>query len=222
MAQAAAKLDVRLKRAYYPPSPEDGVRVLVDRLWPRGVRKADAAIDRWAKEVAPSTELRRWFGHNPSRWEEFRRRYRAEMSLHEDAALFFADPACAAACARSAATDAGHGRIEERSCRVAEASWLAERHPGWKGLRSLAAVTAKRTDKKNRRRKYRDPLLHHFPRTRPQRHPRRRTGALGHREQSALDDGCDFRRRPLPNPKRRLPSELRHHPPRRVQYAQSR
>jgi len=71
-----------------------------------------------------------------------------QTSLHEDAALFFADPACAAACARSAATDAGHGRIEERSCRVAEASWLAERHPGWKGLRSLAAVTAKRTDKK--------------------------------------------------------------------------
>jgi predicted transposase YbfD/YdcC len=71
-----------------------------------------------------------------------------QMSLHEDAALFFADPACAAACARCAATDAGHGRIEERTCRVAEASWLAERHPGWKGLRSLAAVTAKRTDKK--------------------------------------------------------------------------
>jgi uncharacterized protein YeaO (DUF488 family) len=80
MAQAAAMLDVRLKRAYLPPSPEDGVRVLVDRLWPRGVRKADAAIDRWAKEVAPSTELRLWFGHDPSRWEEFRRRYRAELS----------------------------------------------------------------------------------------------------------------------------------------------
>src|SRR5580704_4886819 len=80
MAHAAAKLDVRLKRAYSPPSPEDGVRVLVDRLWPRGVRKADAAIDRWAKEVAPSTKLRRWFGHDPSRWEEFRRRYKAELS----------------------------------------------------------------------------------------------------------------------------------------------
>jgi uncharacterized protein YeaO (DUF488 family) len=74
------KLDVRLKRAYLPPSPEDGVRVLVDRLWPRGVRKADAAIDRWLKELAPSTELRRWFGHQPSRWEEFRRRYGAELS----------------------------------------------------------------------------------------------------------------------------------------------
>lgn len=73
-------LDVRLKRAYLPPSPDDGVRVLVDRLWPRGLRKSDAAIDRWLKQVAPSTELRRWFGHDPSRWEEFGRRYRAELS----------------------------------------------------------------------------------------------------------------------------------------------
>lgn len=71
-----------------------------------------------------------------------------QASLHQDAALFFADPACAAACARSADTDAGHGRIEERSCRAAEASWLAGRHPDWKGLRSLAAVTARRVDKK--------------------------------------------------------------------------
>src|SRR5258708_16065518 len=86
MAQAAAKLDVRLKRAYLPPSSEDGVRVLVDRLWPRGVRKLDAAIDRWLRELAPSTELRRWFGHDPSRWEEFRRRYRAELS--RNTALF--------------------------------------------------------------------------------------------------------------------------------------
>lgn len=82
MVQRAAKLDVRLKRAYLPPSPDDGVRVLVDRLWPRGLRKSDAAIDRWLKEVAPSTELRRWFGHDPGRWEEFRRRYRAELSAH--------------------------------------------------------------------------------------------------------------------------------------------
>jgi predicted transposase YbfD/YdcC len=71
-----------------------------------------------------------------------------QPSLHEDAALFFADPACAATCARSAETDVGHGRIEERSCRAAEAGWLAARHPGWKGLRSLAAVTARRVDKK--------------------------------------------------------------------------
>ena len=80
MAQKAAKLDIQIKRAYLPPSTEDGVRVLVDRLWPRGLRKSEAAIDRWLKEVAPSTELRRWFGHDPGRWQEFRRRYQAELS----------------------------------------------------------------------------------------------------------------------------------------------
>jgi uncharacterized protein YeaO (DUF488 family) len=75
---------VRLKRAYLPPSPEDGVRVLVDRLWPRGLRKSDAAIDRWLKDIAPSTELRRWFGHDPNRWEEFCRKYRAELAGRAD------------------------------------------------------------------------------------------------------------------------------------------
>ncbi len=74
-----------------------------------------------------------------------------QTSLHEDAALFFADAVCVTDCAVSAETDAGHGRIEERSCRVAEARWLAERHPDWKGLRSLAAVTARRIDKKTGR-----------------------------------------------------------------------
>jgi predicted transposase YbfD/YdcC len=74
-----------------------------------------------------------------------------QTSLHEDAALFFADPVCAADCAASAETDAGHGRIEERSCRAAEASWLAKRHPDWEGLRSIAAVTARRIDKKSGR-----------------------------------------------------------------------
>ena len=73
-----------MKRAYEPPSPEDGARVLVDRLWPRGLRKAEAAIDCWLKEIAPSSELRRWFGHDPSRWEEFRRRYRAELSARPE------------------------------------------------------------------------------------------------------------------------------------------
>src|SRR5271166_4000967 len=71
-----------------------------------------------------------------------------QTSLHEDAALFFADPVCAADCAASANTDAGHGRIEERECRAAAANWLAERHPDWKGLRSPRAVTARRIDKK--------------------------------------------------------------------------
>ena len=72
--------NVRLKRAYEEPSSEDGTRVLVDRLWPRGVRKTSAAIDRWIKDVAPSTELRKWFGHDPIRWDEFRRRYQAELA----------------------------------------------------------------------------------------------------------------------------------------------
>ena len=71
---------VRLGRVYDDPSPEDGRRVLVDRIWPRGLAKARAGIDEWAKGVAPSTELRRWYGHDPARFEEFRRRYRAELA----------------------------------------------------------------------------------------------------------------------------------------------
>jgi len=80
MARTITKSDIHLKRAYEAPSPADDVRVLVDRLWPRGVSKERAAIDRWMKEVAPSTELRRWFGHDPKRWNGFRRRYRTELS----------------------------------------------------------------------------------------------------------------------------------------------
>jgi uncharacterized protein YeaO (DUF488 family) len=70
---------IRLKRAYEPPAAGDGMRILVDRLWPRGVKKSAAAIDTWMKDVAPSTGLRQWFGHEPDRWEEFRRRYLAEL-----------------------------------------------------------------------------------------------------------------------------------------------
>jgi len=70
---------ISLKRAYETPSPADGRRVLVERLWPRGLSKEKAAVDVWFKEVAPSTELRRWFGHDPAKWEEFRRRYREEL-----------------------------------------------------------------------------------------------------------------------------------------------
>jgi len=70
---------LRLKRAYEPAEPGDGTRILVDRLWPRGVSKAKAALDDWIKEIAPSTELRKWFGHDPARWAEFQRRYRAEL-----------------------------------------------------------------------------------------------------------------------------------------------
>ncbi|MGH8258357.1 MAG: DUF488 domain-containing protein [Steroidobacteraceae bacterium] len=79
-----AVLRVSIKRAYEPPSSRDGTRVLVDRLWPRGLKKADAALSQWMKEIAPSAELRKWFGHDPERWGEFRRRYGAELSGKRD------------------------------------------------------------------------------------------------------------------------------------------
>ena len=72
-------MDIRLKRAYDPASPSDGWRILVDRLWPRGVSKQRAKLDEWEKELAPSTELRQWFGHEPDRFAEFRRRYVGEL-----------------------------------------------------------------------------------------------------------------------------------------------
>ncbi|WP_442755495.1 DUF488 domain-containing protein [Methylocystis sp. JAN1] len=70
---------ILLKRAYDAAEPGDGARILVDRLWPRGLSKDEAAIDHWAKEAAPSNELRRWFSHDPARWEEFQSRYREEL-----------------------------------------------------------------------------------------------------------------------------------------------
>jgi uncharacterized protein YeaO (DUF488 family) len=70
---------IRVKRVYEPKEPGDGSRILVERLWPRGVRKDSLELDGWLKDVAPSTELRRWFGHDPARWEEFRKRYADEL-----------------------------------------------------------------------------------------------------------------------------------------------
>jgi uncharacterized protein YeaO (DUF488 family) len=75
---------VRLKRAYDRPNADDGRRILVDRLWPRGLTKNAAAIDEWARELAPSTGLRKWFGHDPDRWEAFRRRYAREIREHAE------------------------------------------------------------------------------------------------------------------------------------------
>ncbi len=74
---------IRIKRAYEPADPADGHRVLVDRVWPRGLTRDDLAIERWARDLAPSDDLRRWFGHDPARWEEFRRRYRIELAAPE-------------------------------------------------------------------------------------------------------------------------------------------
>lgn len=84
MAGRIAAANVRLKRAYEPPSEDDGRRILVDRLWPRGVSKAEAALAEWVKELSPSTGLRKWFGHDPERWETFRRRYAAEIREHAE------------------------------------------------------------------------------------------------------------------------------------------
>ena len=84
MSAGIAADNVRLKRAYQPAGPDDGHRVLVDRLWPRGVKKADAGVDLWMKELAPSTQLRKWFGHDATRWPEFRRRYKLEIREHSD------------------------------------------------------------------------------------------------------------------------------------------
>ena len=83
---SASVARVRVGRIYDPPGPDDGVRVLVDRLWPRGLKKADAAIDHWCRDVAPSTDLRKWYGHDPDRFEEFAARYRAELDAPERAA----------------------------------------------------------------------------------------------------------------------------------------
>jgi uncharacterized protein YeaO (DUF488 family) len=76
---------IRLRRAYDPPGPADGRRILVDRLWPRGLSRQAARVDLWLRDVAPSADLRRWFGHDPARWSEFRRRYRAELAANPTA-----------------------------------------------------------------------------------------------------------------------------------------
>lgn len=77
-------MDVQVRRAYDPPGPGDGYRVLVDRVWPRGVSKDKLELDEWRKEIAPSTRLRKWFGHDPERWNEFQERYFAELEEMQD------------------------------------------------------------------------------------------------------------------------------------------
>ena len=78
------KMSFKIKRAYEVPARDDGVRILVDRIWLRGVSKAAARIDQWRKELAPSTALRKWFGHDPARWAEFKRRYFAELETQRE------------------------------------------------------------------------------------------------------------------------------------------
>ncbi|MGH2721791.1 MAG: DUF488 domain-containing protein [Actinomycetota bacterium] len=85
MTERRVQDTIRVKRTYDPPAAEDGRRVLVERLWPRGMRKDAVGADAWMKEVAPSTELRQWFGHRADRWDEFRRRYAAELDANPEA-----------------------------------------------------------------------------------------------------------------------------------------
>ncbi len=84
---------IGVKRVYLAPEPADGFRVLVDRLWPRGLAKSKAAIDLWARDLAPSTELRGWFGHDPDRWMEFQKRYRDELKNRTEALAAFRETA---------------------------------------------------------------------------------------------------------------------------------
>jgi uncharacterized protein YeaO (DUF488 family) len=82
--RAAAKGSIAIKRVYEPLSSEDGLRILIDRLWPRGLSKAKLKLDAWPRAISPSTELRKWYGHEPSRFAQFRRRYRAELAGEKD------------------------------------------------------------------------------------------------------------------------------------------
>ncbi len=77
-------MSIQIKRVYAQPDRDDGERILIDRLWPRGLSKEAAAVDNWLKDCAPSDELRKWFGHDPAKWDEFKRKYFAELAEHED------------------------------------------------------------------------------------------------------------------------------------------
>ena len=115
---------IRIKRIYDPPAPDDGFRVLVDRLWPRGMRKDEAQIDLWLKEVAPSTALRRWYDHDSAKWDEFRRRYRAELQHQPEALALLRDKA-----GRGTLTLLYAARESERNNAVALESILSGREP---------------------------------------------------------------------------------------------
>lgn len=84
MSENIPTLNVKLKRVYDVPAANDGTRILVDRIWPRGVTKKNASLSLWMKEIAPSTELRKWFNHDPARWNEFRRRYAQEVKHNRE------------------------------------------------------------------------------------------------------------------------------------------
>jgi len=116
---------IHVKRAYDPPAPDDGARYLVDRIWPRGLRKDGLRLDGWLRDVAPSDALRRWFGHDPAKWDEFRRRYAAELDRRPEAW----QPLLEAA-RRGTVTLLFGARDERHNNAVALADYLAEKLRG--------------------------------------------------------------------------------------------
>jgi uncharacterized protein YeaO (DUF488 family) len=129
---------LRLKRVYEEPSPADGQRVLVERLWPRGLTKARARVDLWLKDVAPSPELRKWFGHDPAKWDEFRRRYWRELHAQREAVDLLRREA-----KKGAVTLVYAARDEERNGAVALKAFI-ERGVGEREGRPRSAKGSKR------------------------------------------------------------------------------
>ena len=127
---------LKVKRVYDPPSQSDGRRILVDRLWPRGLSKDKAAIDLWMKDLAPSTVLRKWFGHDPEKWPEFQRRYREELQAHDDLVNEIA-----VAASRSRVTLLFGARDEEHNDAVALASVVRARMQGGGGAKRAGGGT---------------------------------------------------------------------------------
>ena len=115
------KLNIALKRAYDAPAPTDGHRILVERLWPRGLTKEAAAVDHWAKDVSPSPALRKWYAHDPAKWPEFQRRYKAELEANSAAVNILR-----ALCAEGAATFIFAAKDEERNSALVLRAWLIE------------------------------------------------------------------------------------------------
>ncbi len=116
-------MKIRLKRVYEEPAASDGFRILVERLWPRGLTKEAAVIDQWMKEVSPSPGLRQWYGHDPEKWPEFQRRYRAELEANKAAVA-----ALRAQCAGGAVTFVYAAKDEERNSAALLKAFLERGH----------------------------------------------------------------------------------------------
>ena len=115
-------MEIKLKRVYEPADEADGLRILCDRLWPRGISKEKAKIDLWAKEISPTNDLRKWFGHDPDKWNEFRAKYLAELSANPAADQFLS-----ALADQSKVTLLFAAKDEKRNNAVVLADWLKDK-----------------------------------------------------------------------------------------------